>query len=105
MRAEPARLKHRHCRSHAVGARDIAGGQHDTASAPADDYRLVGEGRVVALFDRGIERVAIDMRNRERFDLRMPQQPRRAACRATAASIRYITSTVTAEARHCPPRW
>ena len=66
VRAELARLEHRHRRMDAVGARDVAGGRDHAALAAADDQRLVGERRVVALLDRGVEGVAIDMRDRER---------------------------------------
>ena len=38
------RLEHRHRRAHAVGARDVAAGRHDTALAAADDQRLVARG-------------------------------------------------------------
>ena len=64
VRAELARLEHRHRRMHAEGARDVAGGRDHAALAAADDQRLVGERRVVALLDRGVEGVAIDMRDR-----------------------------------------
>ena len=55
------RLEHRHRRAHAEGARDVAGGRDHAALAAADDQRLVGQGRVVALLDGGVEGVAIDV--------------------------------------------
>ena len=66
MRAKLAGLEDRHGGADAEGARHIAAGQHDAALAAADDHRLVGERRVVALLDGGVERVAIDMRDRQR---------------------------------------
>ena len=41
----------------------VAGGRDHAALAAADDQRLVGERRIVALLDGGVERVAIDMRD------------------------------------------
>ena len=60
----------------AVGPCDVAGGRNDPALPTTDDQRLVSKGRIVALLDCGIEGVAIDMRDRERMELRMPDQPR-----------------------------
>ncbi len=66
LRAELQRLEHRHRRAHAIGARDIAGGRHHAALAAADNHGPVGKLGIVALLDRGVERVAIDMRERQR---------------------------------------
>jgi hypothetical protein len=44
-------------------AGDIAGGGDDAAFAAADDDRLGGKRRIVAFLDRGVEGVAIDMRD------------------------------------------
>jgi hypothetical protein len=44
---------------------DVAAGGDNAAFAPADDHRLVGKVRIVALFDRCIKRVAIHMRKRQ----------------------------------------
>ncbi len=82
VRAEPARLEHRHRRAHAEGARDVAGGADDAAIAAADDQRLVGEARIVALLDRGIEGVAIDVADGKRIELGVTQHARREAARA-----------------------
>ena len=73
------RLEHRHRGVHAVGARDVAGGRDHAALAAADDQRLVGERRIVALLDRGVEGVAVDMRDR---------RARRAARGGSAAASR-----------------
>ena len=83
------RLEHRHRRMDAVGARDVAGGRDHAALAAADDQRLVGERRIVALLDRGVEGVAVDMRDRRaRRAARWRDQPRRAAGRAARRSVR-----------------
>ena len=81
------RLEHRHRRADAVGARDVAAGGDDAAFAAADDHRLVGERGVVALFDRGVEGVAVDMRDGQRCRVSAwrasrgePQAGQRAAC-------------------------
>lgn len=65
-RAERQRLEHRHCRTHAIGARDVAGGRDHAAFAAADDHGLVGKLRIVAFLDGRIEGVAIDVREIER---------------------------------------
>src|SRR5262249_35851751 len=44
----------------------------------ADDYWLVGNHRIVALFDGGVERIAIDVRDAERGCLRVAYQSWRA---------------------------
>ena len=100
MRAEPARLEHRHRRAHAVGAGDVAGGGDDAAVAAADDQRLVAQRRVVALLDRRIEGVAVDMGDGELCELGVAHEPRRAAGGAAVGAARSIGKTVTAEAIH-----
>ena len=82
------RLEHRHRRMDAVGARDIAGGGDDAAAAAADDDRPVGERRIVALFDRRVEGVAVDMRDGEREKLGLRDDARAAAIRAALLSPR-----------------
>ena len=44
-----------------MDARDITAGRHHTTLAAADNDRLVADGRIVALLDGGIKRIAIDM--------------------------------------------
>ena len=68
------RLEHRHGAAHAVDARDIAGGGDHAAHAAADDHRLRGELRAVALFHAGVERVAVDMRDGEGEQLRVARR-------------------------------
>ena len=77
------RLEHRHRRTHAADAGDVAGGGDDAALAAADDDRLVGQLRIVALFDGRIEGVAIDMGEVQAIEFGMPGQARAAAGRAT----------------------
>ncbi len=73
------RLEHGHRRAHAIEAGDVAAGGDDAARAAADNDRLVGEARVVALFDTGVEGIAIEMRDGERAELAMADHARRAA--------------------------
>ena len=98
MRTKPQRLVHRHRRPDAVGARDIAARGDDTAPAAADDHRLGGERGVVALFDGGVERVAIDVRDRQRRQFVMANEARRAAGRTARRLRRRIGKAVAAEA-------
>ena len=64
-RAEFQGLKHRHGGPHALDPCDIAGGGDHAAPPAADDDRLVAQVGIVALFDRGIEGIAIHMRDPE----------------------------------------
>ena len=66
------------------GAMTVACGQSSSAwnIGMADDQRLAGELRPVALLDGGIEGIAIDMGDAEALDLRMRQKPRAAASAA-----------------------
>jgi hypothetical protein len=84
-----------------IGIADLT--PNDAALAPADDDRLVRERGVVALLDRGIEGVAIDVGDRERLDLRMAQDARRAAAGAPSGPVRRVTAAVAAETGHDPP--
>src|SRR5581483_8544587 len=83
---EASRLIHRHGRAHAGNARDVAAGRDDAASpAAADDHRTVAQGWIVALLDRRIEGVAIDMRDGQFIVNRIGDDARRAALRTTPA--------------------
>ena len=84
MRAQRQRLEHRHRRAHAEGAGDVAGRRHHAALAAADDHRLVGDLRIVALLDGGIERVAIDVGQRQRGQCCVTDQARGAAGAASS---------------------
>ena len=65
VRAELPGLEHGHGRTHAGLAGNVAAGGDHPALATTDDQRLVEQAWVVALFDRGIECVAVDMRDGE----------------------------------------
>ena len=84
--AELQRLEHRHGGAHPVDARDVAAGGDHAARAAADDHGLVGELGIVALFDRRIERVAVDMGDRQLVQFRMTDSrgPWQARQRASA---------------------
>ena len=71
VRAGRQRLEHRHGAAHAVGARDVAGGRDHAALAAADDHRPGQQLRPVALLHRGVEGVAVDMRDGQREQLGM----------------------------------
>ena len=92
LRAQRQRLEHRHRRAHAEGAGDVAGRRDHAALAAADDDRPVGDLRIVALFDGGVERVAIDMGERRALAARggatrrgEPQAPQRRAVKSRSA--------------------
>jgi hypothetical protein len=64
--AQGKRLGHRHRRAHPEGSRDVTACRYDRPGpAAADNDRLVAKVRIVTLFNRGVERVAIDMRDLE----------------------------------------
>ncbi len=86
--AEHERLEHRHGRPAAIGPRDVAGGRDDASPPAADQHRLVGEGRVVALLDRGEEGVAVEMGDAEAEELAVPEDAARAAGGAAAVPQR-----------------
>ena len=82
---------------HAVSAGNVASGGDDAAFAAADDERLIGEAGIVALLDRGVERIAIDMGDRKRAKLRVDEQPRRPAGRAAAVGGRTGDEAIAAK--------
>ena len=61
VRTEGFSFEHRHRRAYPVAPRDIAAGRDHSADAATDNYRLVIEARVIALLDRGIKGVALNM--------------------------------------------
>ena len=64
LRAAPERLAHRHCGVHAEAAHLVARGRDDAAPAgAADDHRLAGELRPVALLDGRVERVHVHVQD------------------------------------------
>jgi len=79
LRAEFERLEHRHGAVHAVEAGDVAGGADDAALAAADDDGLVGEFGAVALFDTGVEGIAIQVGDGQGVQLGMAHDAAAAA--------------------------
>ncbi len=69
-RAQPQRFEHRHGGAHAERARDVAGGGDHAAPPAADDHRTVAERWIIALLDGGVERIAVDMGDRQPRELR-----------------------------------
>ena len=64
VRAQLERLEHRHGGATAEFPRDVAGGgDHAAAPGVADDQRLLCQLRPIALLDRGVERIAVDVRD------------------------------------------
>jgi len=98
-RAQFERLEHRHRRAHALDAGDVAGGGDDAAPAATDDQRPVAQGRVVALFDRGVEGVAIDMGDVQPVEFWMGEETRAAAGRAPCRARVGVAKAVAAERR------
>ena len=97
VRAGVQRLEHRHRRAHAADAGDVACGRHHAALAAADDHRPVAQGGVVALLDRRIERVAVDVSERQGIKLRVAQQARAAARLASPRNSRLSRQAIAAE--------
>ena len=64
---------HRHRRMQAEATGRVRGGANDRARAvPSYDYRQIFQVRLFAQFDRGVERVHIDVDDFARFHGRMP---------------------------------
>ncbi len=91
-------FEHRHCRTNAVSAGHVARRGDDAALAATDDDGFVGNVGIVALLDGRIERIAVDVRDRQAVKLGMAGQPRRTAGRASARAVRRIAETIAAEA-------
>ena len=101
--AKLERLEHRLRRVDAEGARNVAGGGDHPALAPANNQRLVTQGRIIALLDRRIERVAVDMRDRKGVKLLVLYEARAAAHGATPGLIARVVGggeALTAERDH-----
>ena len=99
LRAGFQRLEHRHCRAHAADAGDVAGSGDDAAPAAADDHGLVAQLRIVALFHRSVEGVAVDVGDREIMQFRVAHDTRAAAAAASALGARLRLETVATKAR------
>ena len=98
MRAQRQRLEHRHRRAHAVSPRDVAGGRHYAALAAANDHRLVGQIRIVALLDGGVERVAVDVGDGELRQLAVADEAGGATGPATLCGDIEVAQAIAAEA-------
>jgi len=96
---QPQGLEHRHRGVQAVRARDVAARRDHPALAAADHHRLVDQLGAVALLDRGVEGVAVDVGDPEVVQLDMVNAPRRAAGGAPAQPVgRAAAVTVAAQA-------
>ena len=84
------RLEHRHRRMDAELPGDVARRRDDAAMTPADHHRTIGQRRVVALLDAGIEGVAVDMGDRQGADFGMRDEARSAAAAAGRDGIAGI---------------
>lgn len=56
-----ALCEHRHGAAYAIHARHVAGGGDETANAASDNHRFGRQFWIIALFETGAERVAVDM--------------------------------------------
>jgi hypothetical protein len=83
-----------------VNARHVAGGGHHAALAATDDDRLVGECRIVPLFDRGVEGVAIDMGECQVVEFAVIDEARGAAGAAPARFSFLLGKAVATETGH-----
>src|SRR5690606_18929966 len=97
------RLEHWHGRAHAADARHIAGGADDAALAAADDERFVAQFGMIALLDRGIEGVAIEMRDAECVNLVMKDETRPAADGTAGGALCRLGEAVAAKSSACFP--
>src|SRR5690606_18808927 len=73
-------------RTDAIAPGDIAGGGHDAAMTTADDHRRPGNSRIVALFDRRIEGIAVHVGDTQPLELRVAERARRSARAASGVS-------------------
>src|SRR5262249_54657765 len=98
LRAALQRLEHRHRRANAEAAGDVAGRHNHAASTGVpDDQRLAGELRAVALFDRGVEGVAVDVGNAEPFEFGVGDEPPAPA--SPAHPVTDVSNPATAPAQ------
>ncbi len=92
-------LKHRHGGADAFDPGEVAAGGDDAAGAAADDEGVVAQGGVVALFDAGIEGVAVHVGDGEGGQFGVDGQPGGAAGGAPGSGIEQ-GEAVAAEAGH-----
>ena len=100
--AEAERLEHGHRGSHAVGAGHVAAGRHHAPVAAAHDHGDVAQLGPVALLDRGVEGVAVEMGDGEVVELRMVESARRPASRAGPGIRGRLAAAIAAEGVHDP---
>ncbi len=104
LRAELQRLEHRHGAAHTIGAGDVAARRDDAALAAADDDGVGLEARIVALLDRGVEGVAIEMSDCERAEFGVLKRLLAAAgCAAVALRLQGAGAAEDHRARLMAP--
>src|SRR5581483_10101431 len=82
----------------------VAGRKHHPASAGMpDDHGLGSELRPVALLDRGVERIAIDMGNAQSNDLGVLQEAAAAATAARWLAVDDLAAIPAQRLRHGRP--
>jgi hypothetical protein len=64
LRAKLFGAVHGHCRADALNAREVARGRHDAPLATANDNRFVSDAGVITLFNRSVEGVTVNVRQR-----------------------------------------
>ena len=94
-------LEHGHGGFHAADAGNVTSCRHNAPHAAANDEGLVGKLRVIALFDCGIEGVAVDVGDRELMQFGVTKQARAATRPATPLIGLNRRVAVAAEARRC----
>jgi hypothetical protein len=82
-----------------MNAGDVAGGRDDPPLSPADDHRLVDEVGIVALLHRGIEGVAVDVRECQPVEFGMIDQTRAAALATALSALRLPFQAIAAKSR------
>src|SRR5438045_8893127 len=104
-RAQRQRLEHWHRRADAEGAGDVTGCRDHAALAATDNDGLVGELRIVALLDCGVERVAVDVGQCQRGKLAVTNEAKGTAFTASRARKLQITEAVPAKAGRTVQCW
>ena len=93
---EPARLGAFLAES-GLGPETIRQAAQNPAFAATDDDGLVGDIRIVALLDRGVEGIAIDMGDRQRCQRAVAHEARGAALAATSGRKIEVSKTIAAK--------
>ena len=85
----------------AVFARPVTAGRNDTALAAADNQRALRELRIVADFDSGVERIAVEMGNIQCEQFAVNDETLPAAYRAATGPIDFgSVKAIAAECGH-----